>query len=401
MERKFTFPSALGTTHRATRRRGTRQKDGMRIKIRHPSVSPTPPERSVSVGELRDHCGGFGANRLPVLAVAAVQEYHLQQIYDELLSHRHSCVFMDDERSALLCALRHEGRGREVRFLQRARSVDGAVPLLPFADEPISDGNTALIPCFILASGVVVVWGLTLGQAWRCQSAWAAFSHPTHHEMSLLSDLLHFLGRFSEPLPRADWQKQTALLYSEMPRLREPDHGGSSRISSNTIFLRTTGLEEKLAVSLALSQAVRTDVLEEAVDSIVRRIKHLPILQLGRPRGAPDRDLPRMKQVAEVYSKIVDLNLVQELLDVPECFWDNHTFQPVWSRVHRHFQVETRFDILNRRCALLQELLNDDLGRRSQNQEFRLTLIVIALLVFQLSIKLVHTFIGIYTHPKS
>eukprot|EP00920_Eleutheroschizon_duboscqi_P011830 GHVT01028276.1.p2 GENE.GHVT01028276.1~~GHVT01028276.1.p2 ORF type:complete len:180 (+),score=46.88 GHVT01028276.1:96-635(+) len=153
-------------------------------------------------------------------------------------------------------------------------------------------------------------------------------------------------------------------------------------------FMQTRTVGEKLAASLAVAQSVRLDFFEEAVEAAVLDLRHLPE-QLARV-GLSARILrPRRfdefrRHVAALQQQIIDVNIVQDLLDVPAVFWEDDRWQPFWKRVHKYLEVAERIDVLNSRYKCLQGFLGVVHSEREAAQSFRLTWIIVVLLCLQI-----------------
>lgn len=177
------------------------------------------------------------------------------------------------------------------------------------------------------------------------------------------------------------------------------------------IVLTTNGVNEKLAISLAMSQSVRMELFEEAVDETVRKVQQIPremaksgsnstflsstflssVLKSNPLTKFSDGLL--VKRFAEVHTAIIDVNLVHDFLDVPDIFWVDDKWQRLWRRFYHYFEIKERIEILNKRFACLQELLEILNADRKHMQEDRLTIVIIIILILQVAALAIRSFI--------
>ncbi|PHJ21349.1 family cog1723 domain-containing protein [Cystoisospora suis] len=249
--------------------------------------------------------------------------------------------------------------------------------------------------CFVFASGAVVIWG---GDA----------VGGTEMKRELLSNLMWFFGRFATDLVRADANQEDVMFYCYIDEFRNRCPSSSiprSRVKQNRVYLKTRSLSEKLAVSFAVAQSIRLGVYEALVNSTIARMREIPerMSRFGcdcladgdtsfcglvrTSRGttaageAPDDFYG--KQFASLLAKMIDVNIIQDFLDVPEYFWEDDKWQSFWQRVHNHLELRERVELLNNRYSCILELLNVVRRERSHSQEFRLTWIIVLLLTAQ------------------
>eukprot|EP00922_Rhytidocystis_sp_ex-Travisia-forbesii_P051337 GHVS01076211.1.p1 GENE.GHVS01076211.1~~GHVS01076211.1.p1 ORF type:complete len:132 (+),score=8.68 GHVS01076211.1:487-882(+) len=88
-------------------------------------------------------------------------------------------------------------------------------------------------------------------------------------------------------------------------------------------------------------------------------------------------------QFANLYCKIIDLNIVEDFLDVPEYFWEDDSWEPFYCRLHRYLEVAARIELINHRFTCIKEMLTVVNSDRCLAQDVRLTWIIILLLLLQ------------------
>ncbi|KFH00452.1 ACR, YagE family COG1723 domain-containing protein [Toxoplasma gondii VAND] len=251
--------------------------------------------------------------------------------------------------------------------------------------------------CFVFSNGAVVVWGGgDVGGA--------------EIRRDMLSTLVWFLGRFATGFLRVDMTQEDVMFYSYIDDLRKWSSASAiprRRIKQNRLYLKTRDVSEKLAASFAIAQSVRLDVYEALVNDTIARVQEVPerMSRLGcdfsagegHPSGwrsllhfpsfLKERDEEHSdaynKQFADLSVRIITVNIVENFLDVPDFFWEDDKWQAFWHRVHHHLQLQERIDILNTRYSCILELLNVVRREQCQDHEFRMTWIIVLLLVAQ------------------
>eukprot|EP01053_Blabericola_migrator_P009574 Blabericola_migrator_1__9573@NODE_521_length_7888_cov_123_152538_g398_i0_p3_GENE_NODE_521_length_7888_cov_123_152538_g398_i0NODE_521_length_7888_cov_123_152538_g398_i0_p3_ORF_typecomplete_len420_score45_08DUF155/PF02582_14/1e26_NODE_521_length_7888_cov_123_152538_g398_i064087667 len=289
--------------------------------------------------------------------------------------------------------------------LQRSRSADAEPPgVKNWLQESNSDTENK-IDCFVFASGAVIIWGLKPQVRVRTGAYKDALvqnsAQPnevsqleqirqncqanTSWNNNLVSATVWFLSQFADSPIRPDWISEDYIHYSEgqgrplQPRDKKGRRRHVERISNNRLYLKTDLLEEKFAASLALQQHIILGIFEETFDANVKslsrqalgfpsfnsrvykedtRWEKIQAWLLGqRPRALEDSKL--IQKLADLYVKMIDVNLVQKIGDVPEYFWEHPENQRLWRSLHVYLEVPPRISILNNRCSWTQQLLTD------------------------------------------
>lgn len=323
--------------------------------------------------------------------------------------------------------------------MARSKSADASPPNVSNWLKSSAPSYSTKIDCFVFASGAVVIWGLKAqlhirsGNAGGCTRDDAAVGTPVGPQVlsrtefqsmsqsnatwnnDLSSATLWFLSQFAELPIRADWISEDNLHYSEgRDRPRKPRDGNGrrrhvDRLSHDHLYLKGSELEEKFAASLALQQNVILAVFEEAFESNLKSLGHEAFTQqsqaiasghelrlgkrsllqkawrfivytFGGPETPESEDLhgnTLVQKVAYLYLKVIDINLVQKIVDVPEYFWEHPEYQKVWRAVHGYLEVAPRVSVLNNRCSWIQQLLTDLTQSRQDAREVELTWICI------------------------
>eukprot|EP01056_Protomagalhaensia_sp_Gyna25_P005416 Protomagalhaensia_sp_Gyna_25__5415@NODE_701_length_2813_cov_801_123648_g547_i0_p6_GENE_NODE_701_length_2813_cov_801_123648_g547_i0NODE_701_length_2813_cov_801_123648_g547_i0_p6_ORF_typecomplete_len130_score2_25DUF155/PF02582_14/2_8e15Hum_adeno_E3A/PF05393_11/0_17_NODE_701_length_2813_cov_801_123648_g547_i013881777 len=109
----------------------------------------------------------------------------------------------------------------------------------------------------------------------------------------------------------------------------------------------------------------RSWLMSRAVDSETQVLKDAQVLQ----------------KLADLYVKMIDINMVQKFQDVPEYFWENPEHQKLWRDIHAYLEVPSRISILNNRFTWTQQLLTSLTHSRNEARTTRITWICIIWIV--------------------
>eukprot|EP01054_Gregarina_sp_Poly1_P011012 Gregarina_sp_Poly_1__11011@NODE_877_length_5897_cov_644_465180_g285_i3_p2_GENE_NODE_877_length_5897_cov_644_465180_g285_i3NODE_877_length_5897_cov_644_465180_g285_i3_p2_ORF_typecomplete_len505_score31_48DUF155/PF02582_14/3_7e26_NODE_877_length_5897_cov_644_465180_g285_i318083322 len=327
------------------------------------------------------------------------------------------------------------------RRLCRSKSADANPPNVYKWFKGSSHTLDNKVDCFVFASGAVIVWGLKPQLHVRshadhggiCRSRTShTFDSQNLPDLITESDLrrisqanaswnndlasgtLWFLSQFAEFPVRADWISEDCIHYSEgqeRPRRPRNEKGRRKfveRINNDHLYLKTSCLKEKFAASLALQQNVILGVFEEAFESNIKSLGHEAFMRnytttqdfpsplrgnagfwnsavtavrdRWQRRSLSSRPLQGsslVQKVADLYVKVIDINLVQKITDVPEYFWEHPEHQKVWRSVHAYMEIHSRVALLNNRCTWTQQLLSDLTHTKQDAREVQLTWICI------------------------
>ncbi|KAG9076789.1 hypothetical protein FS749_011381, partial [Ceratobasidium sp. UAMH 11750] len=180
---------------------------------------------------------------------------------------------------------------------------------------------------FLFAYGTVVLWGMTEAQ-----------------ERRFLSSLKRFEV---EKLAPDDVEKEDLNYY----------YANYSRIYNDVITLRRgSSYMTKLSLSHALAQSVKISLFEELIASTIERTKDIPeALSEAGKIGMPHGEI--MRQIGQLFLLRMNINLVGNVLDAPELFWDFPDLKPMYEAARSYLELPQRIDLLNARVEVLQDML--------------------------------------------
>ena len=138
--------------------------------------------------------------------------------------------------------------------------------------------------------------------------------------------------------------------------------------------------EQLLAFSYGLAQSARLLVYEAVIDSLVLRTRTLPD-ELARDGEIKlsHRELKRL--IGELLAARYSLNLVSDIMDTPEYFWQHPELQALHLECSREVELRSRAKILDARTETIKDaldILNNELSSSSSDRVERAILFLIA-----------------------
>jgi uncharacterized Rmd1/YagE family protein len=159
-------------------------------------------------------------------------------------------------------------------------------------------------------------------------------------------------------------------------------YGLVSQMQRDEVCLRTTGPDEKLAVSFAFSQSVMLSVFEGRVEDAIRSTEHYP--QLMAETGDPQIEESEVaRQIGRLFILRSAVNLESGILDRPDYFWEDDTYQDLYLRGKEYLECNRRLGVLNTRLDVVKDMLELLQTSVSNQHANRLEMIIIVLIVVE------------------
>ncbi|GMF25802.1 unnamed protein product [Phytophthora lilii] len=138
----------------------------------------------------------------------------------------------------------------------------------------------------------------------------------------------------------------------------EYSYGDRSSIAKDAIVLCTLKVEEKIALSFAMSQSATLGAFETRVEDRIRSTKHIPssLASVGSIQYSQD---DTSKLIGQLFIELADVNIHSSILDEPEYFLksqDNDDFKYLYEKMLKYQDVASRVAILNKRLSILRDL---------------------------------------------
>ncbi|XDG00523.1 hypothetical protein ABKA04_000138 [Annulohypoxylon sp. FPYF3050] len=230
------------------------------------------------------------------------------------------------------------------------------------------DTNVHTPEVFLFDYGVVVIWGMTLGQ-----------------EQRFLKDIAKFE---LEKLDPDDVETECFNFYYT--------NEYQPRIYNDFITLRDKrNYMTKLAISHALAQSVKTSLFEELIASTVDTCKDIPTQIALTGKIALSRSQINM-QIGELFILRINIHLNGSVLDTPELFWVEPHLEPVYQAVRSYLEMDQRVGLLTERLDVIADLLAVLKDQLSHGHGEKLEWIVIVLIAAEILVAAVNIVVDLY-----
>jgi len=99
----------------------------------------------------------------------------------------------------------------------------------------------------------------------------------------------------------------------------------------------------------------------------------------------------------------INVNLVSNILDTPEIFWSEPSYEPLYTAIRGYLEISQRVELLNQRVAVISDLLDMLKEHLTSSHGEQLEWIVIVLIAFEIIIGVITICIDAfsYSHKES
>lgn len=240
----------------------------------------------------------------------------------------------------------------------RIRSpVSPSVPL-PARRSPNPDPD-AFAEAVFFSYGVVVFFGLAEAQ-----------------EHSILEDI-EAADIMRKPLPEARWEIEECH-YEYKPFIAYP------RIYNDFFTFKSHSALRTLSVAHALAQSTLLARYETVTDAVLSSPQTTSIpTHLAMTGTLPISRTDALKLTGRLFTLRRDINLVSNVLDVPDLFWEEGqaTLRALYDAVRDYMEISVRVGVLNEKLAVAEDLLDAIHDHLNNNAMDRITWIIIWLIV--------------------
>lgn len=180
---------------------------------------------------------------------------------------------------------------------------------------------------FFFDYGVTVFWGLSEAQEYY---------------------LLSFLEQIEEEKLQPD-EIETEAFHYQYRALSQP------RIFNDVITLKklsddTAGSDYmlKLTISHAIAQSTKLTLFEGKIDDTINTTQHIPLVMAKTGKVHMSRSAI-IKKIGHLFVMRINVNLVSPILDTPEIFWSEPSYEPLYNAVRGYLEISQRVELLNQR----------------------------------------------------
>ncbi|GBC06179.1 hypothetical protein RclHR1_06670019 [Rhizophagus clarus] len=235
--------------------------------------------------------------------------------------------------------------------------------LLPFPEEHISE-------VFLFEYGVVVIWGMKEDE-----------------EKKLLYELVPFEDEklASDDVETEEFRYHYAASYQP-------------RIYNDVITLKNSGnYMIKLTISHAIAQSVKMTLFEGLIEETIEATKHIPQNMAETGKVQMSRSAIT-KKIGQLFIMRINVNLVSNILDTPEIFWSEPSYEPLYTAIRGYLEISQRVELLNQRVSVISDLLDMLKEHLTSSHGEQLEWIVIVLIAFEIVIGVITICIDAFSY---
>lgn len=245
--------------------------------------------------------------------------------------------------------------------------------------EGMSGDEGVLGRVFFFSNGAAVFWGMRLEE--RQHLLRIAESFENEDENVVVQDSDSNGGGLNEDDDDDDDEKIKMSEFDHEFRFDVDASRRSAGIRNDELLVRDLrNWQELLALSYGMSQSVKLVVYEEALEVLTMQTKQLPY-ELSKYGQIWMKGKDIKKLMGEIMIAGYSVNLLNELLDTPEFFWEHTEHEEIYKQVYKALDLKKRLGILNERVEIIKEcltILNNELGADKSDRIERAILVLIA-----------------------
>ena len=161
-----------------------------------------------------------------------------------------------------------------------------------------------------------------------------------------------------------------------------------TRLYNDQVCLSSNSALEKLSVSFALAQSTKLMILETRVDSTFAENRAYP-QELAETGHISLSQTQVAQQIGQLFIVKSSVNLESDMLSIPDFFWDNEVWEPIYRHATKYLEMDQRVVVVNKQLEVLDSMLYMLKDQLEERHATRLEWIVIWLILSQIILKLV------------
>ncbi|KAF9957302.1 hypothetical protein BGZ65_002141 [Modicella reniformis] len=172
------------------------------------------------------------------------------------------------------------------------------------------------------------------------------------------------------------------------------------KIYNDVITLKSAGnYMVKLTISHAIAQSVKMTLFEGLIENTINVTKHIP-QTMAETGKVPMSRTAISKKIGQLFIMRINVNLVSNILDTPEIFWSEPSFQPLYSAIRGYLEINQRVELLNRRTTVISDLLDMLKEHLNSSHGEQLEWIVIILIFFEIVIGVITICMDAFSYSR-
>ncbi|KAJ3289689.1 hypothetical protein HK104_007291 [Borealophlyctis nickersoniae] len=184
--------------------------------------------------------------------------------------------------------------------------------------------------CLFFDYGVVVMWGLTEVEEQGILKELTLFEEEKLAQDDVEVENFHFHYN-THYQPR---------IYNDIITLKNP---------ANYMI--------KLTISHAIAQSVKLALFEGLIETTIESTKHIPQIMAATGKIHMSRKAIN-KKIGQLFIMRINVNLVSNVLDIPEIFWSEPALEPLYMAIRGYLEISQRVDLINQRVSVISDLLD-------------------------------------------
>ncbi|KAF9925521.1 hypothetical protein FBU30_004685 [Linnemannia zychae] len=172
------------------------------------------------------------------------------------------------------------------------------------------------------------------------------------------------------------------------------------RIYNDVITLKSPGnYMVKLTISHAIAQSVKMTLFEGLIENTINATKHIP-QTMAETGKVPMSRTAITKKIGQLFIMRINVNLVSNILDTPEIFWSEPSYQPLYSAIRGYLEIGQRVELLNQRTTVISDLLDMLKEHLTSSHGEQLEWIVIVLIFFEIVIGVITICLDAFSYSR-
>ncbi|KAJ4473120.1 DUF155-domain-containing protein [Lentinula aciculospora] len=225
--------------------------------------------------------------------------------------------------------------------------------------------------------GVIVCFGLSEGE-----------------EKSILEDVEN-AGILQRKINEEHWEIEECH-FAHDPNIAYP------RIYNDFFTLKSRSHLLKLSIAHALAQSTLLAHFESNAQRVLSSPQTLAIPQQLADKGALQlKRREALKLTGRLFTLRRDVNLVSNVLDVPELFWSEASLKELYDAVREYMEISGRVQVLNEKLGMASDFLEAIHDHLNNSAMERITWIVIWLIVVAILVELGEVIARLVVHATT
>jgi uncharacterized Rmd1/YagE family protein len=207
------------------------------------------------------------------------------------------------------------------------------------------------------------------------------FGFTEEQELAVLEDISN-AGILNRKRTEDDWEIEECH-YTHDPNIERP------RIFNDFFTLKSRSHLLKLSIAHALAQSTLLAHFETNTQRVLSSKLTMSIpRQLAQTGGLQLRRHEALKLTGRLFKLRRDVNLVSNVLDIPELFWSEASLKELYDAVRDYMEIKGRVQVLNDRLSVASDFLEAIHDHLNNSAMERITWIIILLIVVAIVVEL-------------